>query len=176
MCSRGSTGAERDRSRSLRVVAMSADPLRVCARCRVSKPLAEFPIKNAAKGWYRSYCRPCCSEYGKEHYQKNPAYYLAKNHVSRARSRQTNRDLVFEYLLTHPCVDCGEKNVVVLDFDHVDSATKRSDVGSMLSRRTTSAVRREMQKCVIRCANCHRRRTAVQFNFPNPLRTSHGAC
>ena len=29
----------------------------------------------------------------------------------------------------------GEKNVVVLDFDHVDSATKRSDVGSMLSRR-----------------------------------------
>jgi hypothetical protein len=148
---------------------MFADPMRVCARCHASKPLAEFPIKNAAKGLYRSYCRPCCSEYGKEHYRKNKAYYLAKNHVSRARSRHVNRDVVFEFLLTHPCVDCGATNPVLLDFDHVDPKTKRWSVGSMLSRRTTAAVRREMEKCVIRCANCHRRRTAIQFNFPNPL-------
>ena len=135
----------------------------------MSRNRSPFPIKNAAKGWYRSYCRPCCSEYGKEHYERNKAYYLAKNHVSRARSRQTNRDLIFAFLLAHSCVDCGESNPIVLDFDHVDPKTKRWTIGGMLSRRTTSAVRREMSKCVVRCANCHRRRTAVQFNFPDPL-------
>lgn len=145
---------------------MSAElPVRVCARCQVAKPLAEFPIKNAARGTYRSYCRPCCSEYGKEQYERNKPYYLAKNHVSRARSRRMNRDMVYEFLLTHPCVDCGETNPVVLDFDHVDPKTKRWSVGGMLSRRTTTAVRREMSKCVVRCANCHRRRTARQFGW-----------
>ncbi|HEV2009592.1 MAG TPA: hypothetical protein VGS17_01005 [Candidatus Limnocylindria bacterium] len=83
-----------------------------------------------------------------------------------------NRDVVYEFLLTNPCVDCGETNPVVLDFDHVDPTTKRWSVGRMLSRRTTTAVRREMSKCVVRCANCHRRRTAVQFNFPDPLARS----
>ena len=35
---------------------MSEDvALRVCARCHVAKPFAEFGLKNAAKGWYVSY-------------------------------------------------------------------------------------------------------------------------
>ena len=143
---------------------MSDTPLlRTCARCQVSKPLSEFPVKNAARGTFSSYCRPCRSEYGKEHYARNKPYYMAKNHRARPQGRQRNRDLVQEFLKTRACVDCGETNPVVLDFDHVDPGTKRSTIGAMLSRSTTAAVRREMAKCVIRCANCHRRRTAAQF-------------
>jgi hypothetical protein len=30
-----------------------------------------------------------------------------------------------------------------------------------------TTVENELAKCQVRCANCHRRRTAVQFDWPN---------
>ncbi len=111
---------------------MDAKPFRTCARCHLAKQLDEFPIKHATKGWRSSYCLPCRRAYGKAHYESNKPYYLAKNHVSRARCRKLNRDLVYDFLLAHPCIDCGEANPVVLDFDHVDATTKRWSVGAML--------------------------------------------
>lgn len=136
---------------------------RVCARCQSEKPVEAFPIKDKARGTRRSYCVPCHSEYGKEHYQKNKPYYLAKNAGARVRQRQSNRDFAYEYLLTHPCVDCGEPDPVVLDFDHVDPKLKLWSIGKMLSRQASPAIEREIGKCVVRCANCHRIRTATQF-------------
>lgn len=136
---------------------------RVCARCQSEKPVEAFPIKDKARRTRRSYCVPCHSEYGKEHYQKNKPYYLAKNAGARVRQRQSNRDFAYEYLLTHPCVDCGEPDPVVLDFDHVDPKLKLWSIGKMLSRQASPAIEREIGKCVVRCANCHRIRTATQF-------------
>lgn len=136
---------------------------RVCARCHSEKPVEAFPIKDKARGTRRSYCLPCRSDYGKQHYQANKPYYLAKNVRARVEHRKTNRDIAYEYLVTHPCVDCGEADPVVLDFDHIDPTTKLFCVGTMLSREATPAIVREMAKCVVRCANCHRMRTATQF-------------
>jgi hypothetical protein len=138
-------------------------PLRLCARCHSEKPVEAFPIRDQARGTLSSYCRPCRSDYGKQHYQENRPYYLAKNVRARMESRETNHDVAYEYLLTHPCVDCGEADPVVLDFDHIDPKTKLFSVGSMLSRQATPAVMREIEKCEVRCANCHRLRTAAQF-------------
>ena len=136
---------------------------RVCARCHSEKPVEAFPIKDKARGTRRSYCLPCRSDYGKQHYQANKPYYLAKNVRARVEHRKTNRDIAYEYLVTHACVDCGEADPVVLDFDHIDPTTKLFCVGTMLSREATPAIVREMAKCVVRCANCHRMRTATQF-------------
>jgi hypothetical protein len=142
-----------------------SDPsvVRICARCQVAKPLADFPIKNAAKGWLQSYCRPCASERGKEHYRKNVAAYVARSKARAAIDRPRNRRFVAEYLLTHPCVDCGESDPVVLEFDHRDPTTKRADVGRLIHTSAVSTVRTEIEKCDVRCGNCHRIRTAAQF-------------
>ena len=136
---------------------------RVCARCHAEKPLDAFPIKNKTRGTRASYCVPCRSDYGKEHYRQHRSSYLTKNVAANVRHRRSNRDLVYEYLSAHPCVDCGQIDPVVLDFDHVDPKTKLWPVGKMLSRQATPAIEREIEKCVVRCANCHRMRTATQF-------------
>ena len=136
---------------------------RVCVRCHSEKPVEAFPIKDKARGTRSSYCRPCRSDYGKQHYQENKPSYHVRNVRARAEHRLTNRDIAYAYLLTHPCVDCGETDPVVLDFDHIDPETKLFSVGTMLSRHATGAITREMEKCVVRCGNCHRMRTAVQF-------------
>jgi hypothetical protein len=62
--------------------------------------------------------------------------------------------------MCHPCVDCGEPDIQVLDFDHV-RGIKLSSIARMLSqRRPVASILDEMEKCEVRCANCHRRATA----------------
>lgn len=57
------------------------------------------------------------------------------------------------------CIDCGVRDPSVLDFDHV---AEKSAGLSRLARSECSLARldEEIARCVIRCANCHRRRTA----------------
>lgn len=138
-------------------------PVRLCARCHVATPLADFPIRNAAKSWYQSYCRPCASKHGKEHYRKNVAAYVARSKARAAIDRPRNRRFVIEYLSTHPCVDCGESDPVVLEFDHRDPTTKRANVSRLIHTSVIATVRTEIEKCDVRCGNCHRIRTATQF-------------
>ena len=67
-----------------------------------------------------------------------------------------------DYLATHSCVDCGESDIIVLQFDHV-RGKKRGNVSS-LARQGVSLdiVIMEIKKCEIRCANCHVRKTAKE--------------
>lgn len=91
--------------------------------------------------------------------------------MSRARSegsgryRDENRRLLLDHLLHHPCVDCGEKDPVVLEFDHRDRATKHWTVTGLALHKPWRRVLAEMAKCDVRCAACHRRRTATQFGW-----------
>ena len=68
-----------------------------------------------------------------------------------------------EYLHSHPCVDCGELDITVLEFDHVVKDENNRDVTSMAmySRRR---VLEEINKCEVVCANDHTRRTAERAN------------
>lgn len=136
---------------------------RVCARCHSGKPIEAFPIKNKARGTRRSYCLPCCREYGREHYQRNRAAYLDKARSRNAIIRPGHRAFVREYLGTHPCVDCGMDDLVVLEFDHRDPRTKSADVGHLIQSGTHADLTAEIAKCDVRCGNCHRRKTLRQF-------------
>jgi hypothetical protein len=75
--------------------------------------------------------------------------------------RRRNLRFVFEYLRSAVCVDCGERDLVVLDFDHV--GPRRGDVTVMaMDEHSIASLEREIAACEIRCANCHRRRTIRQ--------------
>lgn len=137
----------------------------MCARCHEVKPPAEFPIKNVARGSRGSYCIPCRRDYGKEHYNRNTEYYKLKANRSRTRDRAANRKVVDAFMLEHPCVDCGETDIVVLDFDHVYPEDKLAAVGRLQHSNGQEQLLREIAKCQVRCGNCHRRRTALQFGW-----------
>jgi len=62
-------------------------------------------------------------------------------------------------LLSHPCVDCGEPDPIVLDFDHV-RGEKFLGIAELIVRGfAMKVIIAEMKKCEVRCANCHRRIT-----------------
>jgi hypothetical protein len=69
---------------------------------------------------------------------------------------------VFQYLQEHPCVDCGESDPLVLQFDHV-RGKKTGTIGELIGRTSSwDKIQEEIGKCQVRCANCHARRTAIQ--------------
>ena len=60
------------------------------------------------------------------------------------------------------CIDCGEKDIRLLEFDHVDRSTKLCDIWRC---RTVESIMQESDKCVMRCIICHVRRTKAQLGF-----------
>lgn len=57
-------------------------------------------------------------------------------------------------LKSGPCVDCGQTyHPAAMQFDHVDGAKEYTISGMMNSPR--ERVLKELEKCVLRCANCH---------------------
>jgi hypothetical protein len=133
--------------------------------CHEWKPEADFAFRSIATGKRQDHCRKCHAAYRRQHYLKNREQYIAREVARITSYRIENRLLVYSYLQSHPCVDCGETDVVVLEFDHRDPATKRRDVAYLAARKSWKTVLVEIAKCDVRCANCHRRRTAAQFSW-----------
>jgi ArsR family metal-binding transcriptional regulator len=73
------------------------------------------------------------------------------------RKREEAREYVFGYLKQSKCVDCGESDPMVLTFDHV-RGRKKMDISQMVNQGYSfEALQVEIDKCDIRCANCHMR-------------------
>ncbi len=76
------------------------------------------------------------------------------------------RRWAWEHLERSGCCECGTSDPRVLDFDHRDPAEKDFQISQALSGSYTLArVQKEAGKCDVRCANCHRLRTAEQFGW-----------
>jgi hypothetical protein len=127
-----------------------------CSRCGEEKPRESFTW-SLSKG-RDCYCRPCRAAYGREHYERNRKRYIRLAGLRSRKEIERRQALVVQYLEEHPCIDCGETDVVVLDFDHLSDKSFNVSYGIRYLRWET--VLKEIEKCEVVCANCHRRRTA----------------
>lgn len=102
--------------------------------------------------------------YARQHYLDNKELYKTRANASRPNQIAANKQWLKEYLESHPCVDCGETDIQVLEFDHIEmigSDGKR--VGRFIDSR--NKLEAEVAKCEVRCANCHTRRTRQQLGW-----------
>lgn len=76
------------------------------------------------------------------------------------RQREVLRGYMINWLQTHPCVDCDERDIIVLEFDHVRGEKKYVISRLVCSSPALTTLQDEIAKCEVRCANCHRRATA----------------
>lgn len=101
--------------------------------------------------------------YKRQHYLENKHHYHQKTRESKRRQRARKQRTIADYLSAHPCVDCGESDLVVLQFDHRDHRAKEFNVSHLLRSGSLERLLTEVAKCDVRCSNCHIRRTASQF-------------
>lgn len=128
----------------------------ICKECTKTKPDNEFYYQ-AKSG--KSLCKKCSLEKFKRHYLNNKQRYVDRNREVVREKRRASRKYIYEYLHSHPCVDCGESDPVVLEFDHVRGKKFKGISFLCSAGYKIEIIKAEIEKCVVRCANCHRRKT-----------------
>ncbi len=115
--------------------------MKTCTQCGAWKPLTEFHsngyytnLDGTTHKKYKSHCKPCYN------------LWRTKRYVEKL-------ERIFGPLQCQVCK--YSKNLAALDFHHVESHTKDSGLG-MMKTASFERLRREAEKCVILCANCHR--------------------
>jgi 5-methylcytosine-specific restriction endonuclease McrA len=109
--------------------------------------------------------------YNTTHYQENRTKRVQQAIARRQRHSKFLNLFILEYFETHPCVDCPESDPIVLDFDHREN--KEFDISVYL--RSGGSLKKlvlEIAKCDVRCANCHRRKTAKERGYQRYLLTA----
>lgn len=139
------------------------DGMRMCTVCRTDKSEEEFNRNRAKSSGFNSACKACAKVQQAKWYQTHKTEHRKNTKVASDKFRKVNREKILAYLLEHPCVDCGEKDPVVLEFDHQHN--KRDVVSRMTTNNGWERVAAEIAKCQVRCANCHRRKTSKDFDW-----------
>lgn len=94
-------------------------PTKRCPKCQTDKSSLEFPRRKEGSSRPGSYCLSCQRAYCLDHYRANKEKHNQRRYRHQRKYLLRNRALLTEYLIAHACVDCGNNNPIVLEFDHV---------------------------------------------------------
>ena len=135
-----------------------------CGYCEKEKEEEDFSFRNKRAGKRSTRCKECQNKYSKKHYLQNKEKHNKRRYENQKRYKNRNRQFLFNYLKDKSCIDCGESDPIVLEFDHLRD--KEDNISNLVARAASlSKIKREIEKCVIRCANCHRRKTARDYGW-----------
>jgi hypothetical protein len=122
-----------------------------CSFCKSILSLDLFSSKGGV-------CKSCANEKSKAYYNKaktNPEWVKKKN-IKTAKEGLEKKQKAIDYL-GGKCVDCkGIFPSSVFDFHHLDPSKKEFNLGNILRRKDFEFIEKELSKCVLLCANCHR--------------------
>ena len=93
------------------------------------------------------------AEYAKKYYENNKAKVIKAAAVNR---KKFTADWA-AFKATLKCKVCGENHPATLDFHHVDPNEKEHSIDRLVRNRSWKTIERELEKCVVLCANCHRK-------------------
>lgn len=134
--------------------------MKSCSTCKKLKSKDQFPWRNKSKGLIGYCCSTCTNSRSRKWFEDN-----SEKQISRARNRTSkvrleNNIKLLEFFKTNPCVDCNESNPLVLDFDH--QRDKLFCIKEKTDSMSWDKLQEEISKCKVRCANCHRIKTAKE--------------
>ena len=136
--------------------------MKKCNKCGLMKDESEFGKNKRSKDGLHFICKSCKHEVDKQWAEKHrdqlkeAAKQWRKDNPDKVVAQRQQRK---EFLLSlkKPCVKCGEVRPTVIEFHHIDPATKSFNLAYVVSNgsKTKEAIYAEIEKCVCLCANCH---------------------
>ena len=124
---------------------------------KYTKPKRPDLVRKMSTSWNPSWRHGRCSGNKRRQYQNE----------LRRQQRKDNRAFIKAYKTNVPCMDCKQGfSPCCMDFDHRDPSLKTSIVSKMVVY-GRNRLKREIAKCDIVCANCHRIRTHKRRQYGN---------
>lgn len=109
----------------------------------------------------------------RRYYKRNQARLYEETRKRKKKFVERNRDFIYMWLISHPCIDCGETDPIVLEFDHLND--KIANVCKLMADGLSlDRLKKEIDKCDVVCSNCHTRRTARRGNDWRYIRSNNG--
>lgn len=141
---------------------------RTCYACkrRLPETTANFSFRSD-RGTFQGHCKSCHKDYRRRHYLKNKKKYIDKARRWSAENKRKMRMFAVGELRKRGCIDCGNKDIRVLDFDHREGCKRVFSVAVGINSKGQSFERvvKEIAKCDVRCANCRRIKTAERLGY-----------
>lgn len=92
--------------------------------------------------------------YHKRWYNKNKEKRFAINRRNKVRIR----NFIREFKVSLTCGECGENHPACLEFHHLDPSKKEISIANTIKNGwAIERIKKEMDKCIVLCANCHRK-------------------
>ena len=130
--------------------------LNTCVICKKKKKLINF-VRNHE---HRNKCKNCHKIKQRKNRQENPE----KGKIYYKNIKRKNLEIIKKIKENTPCNKCGKiYPIYVMDFHHINMTEKIKNISSMYS--CPNQIEKEIEKCEILCANCHREET--QSNIKN---------
>lgn len=127
--------------------------MKVCCKCKENKDKSEFARNPARKDGLNTQCRDCHSAYRRTHYLNNRQKYIDKA----ARNKRAFAAEFAKFKKTLKCSRCPETTACCLDFHHLDGAKKDMSISEIVQLGNIERLKTELAKCIVLCANCHRK-------------------
>jgi hypothetical protein len=105
--------------------------MKLCTTCKQPKANSEFNKHQKRKDGLQTVCKACNRERAKRYYEENKSRHKGVCRALQKKYLAERQAQIVTYLKEHPCVSCGEKDPVVLDFDHT-KGNKKHNVSSMV--------------------------------------------
>lgn len=126
-----------------------------CTTCDLTKSEKEFHKSKRTKSGVQSTCKSCRKIIDAESYRKSPERRAVIRQQAKLR-KENNRRFISRYKSFCKCASCGESEPAALDLHHLDASEKDHDPSTMLGF-SLENIKKEIRKCVVLCANCHRK-------------------
>lgn len=124
-----------------------------CSRCKDEFDLTNFRRDRSKHDGRAAQCRQCQRAGHKSAYTTK---YVDKYKARNKERRDKSSAFLVEYKKNLKCCFCDESESICLDFHHRDPSEKDFGIGS--SRQySQERILKEIEKCVVVCANCHRK-------------------
>jgi hypothetical protein len=128
----------------------------VCVRCGKDKSEFAFAWRWKWRGIRQKTCKACRKIENAEWYERHGEQHRARVKQRLKAARVAARAYVAAILGQSRCVYCGESDSKVLEFHHVKR--KRNSVSKLAAGGASpERIQREIDRCEVVCANCHRR-------------------
>jgi hypothetical protein len=136
--------------------------MKKCAGCKTMKQTSSFNRSSLQKSGLRTRCKDCERIAARLFYKNNPTPYRQRAKVQKKKLKETLFRCM-DWLRLSGCVFCGEKEACALDFHHMQPGRPVTQAAN----HSRSSFIKEVCKCILVCATCHRKCHAKKLN-PTP--------